>query len=529
MDNTLGYELRNCGSIPCVGTKKIKDTTMYDYIFFTDVTDTVLTQKAIGAYKVANILRQQGRRCLVIDHLHSWSIEEFKQLVDLCVDENTKAIGISTSFLMNSNTQPQDDGSVRYSQFSANTSVFPQGKEFENTALEYVKSKNPAIKVIAGGVNVHNNISNKNINFVVIGYAETAILDIDRHLEHSDPIPNAIKNVWGITVIKNQVADNYDFKNSRFQWENTDTVNARVLPIEIARGCIFKCKFCSYPLNGKNNLDFVRSAELLREELQRNYDQFGIKYYSILDDTFNDNEHKLNLMLEAVNKLSFQPIFWAYTRLDLLTTKQHVNKLYDIGLRSFYFGIESMNPETGRIVGKGFDRNRQIETIQDIRSRYPDVAMHGSFIIGLPKESKESVIDTFEKCLSQDIPLHSWLFKGLRLYKPSMAAWSSELDLNYQKYGYEQLPTPEDSAMINWRNSYMDCFEANDLAKEFHDRSQNSDHMMASGTTVWPLKNYGYSQEYLHNLVARDINWHQITQDKEKFVTAYKQKLLSMI
>jgi hypothetical protein len=30
-----------------------------------------------------------------------------------------------------------------------------------------VKLKNPAIKVIAGGVNVHANVSNKNINFVI--------------------------------------------------------------------------------------------------------------------------------------------------------------------------------------------------------------------------------------------------------------------------------------------------------------------------------------------------------------------------
>jgi hypothetical protein len=346
---------------------------------------------------------------------------------------------------------------------------------------------------------------------------------------HGSPIPNATKNIWGVTVIKNQVASDYDFKNSNFQWASTDVINTRVLPIEIARGCIFKCKFCSYPMNGKNNLDFVRDAELIRNELQRNYDHFGVLDYSILDDTFNDNEYKLNLMLEAVQKLNFQPVFWAYTRLDLLTTKQHVNKLYDIGLRSFYFGIETMNPKTGRIIGKGFDRNRQIETIQDISSRYPDVAMHGSFIIGLPEESKESVIETFEKCFNQEIPLHSWLFKALRLYKPSMSAWSSDLDINYLKYGYKLLPTPEDSAMINWQNSFMDCFEAADLAKQFHDLSMNSNHMMASGTTVWPLKNYGYSQEYLHNLGVKDINWHQITQDKENFVTTYKQQLLSII
>jgi len=501
---------------------------MYDYVFFTDVTHTVLSEKSIGAYKVANILRERGRKCLVVDHLHTWSINDLKILVDQCIDHNTRAIGFGTSFLMDSSPDPLPDGSLKFNNISVNRSVFPQGCDFEHEMLAYIKTKNSKIKVIAGGVNVHSNISNKNIDFVVIGYAEIAILDIDQYIETNKAIPNAIKNVWGVTVIKNQFVEGYDFQNSTFRWEPSDVVNIKVLPFEIARGCIFKCKFCAYPLNGKKNLDFVRTSDLLREELQQNYDQFGIKDYTILDDTFNDNDYKLNLILDAVQKLSFRPAFWAYTRLDLLTTKQHVNKLYEIGLRSCYFGIETMNPATGKIIGKGLDRDRQIETLADIRSRYPDVTMHGSFIIGLPGESKDSVTDTFERCLSQKIPLHSWNFKRLMLQKPSMAAWSSDIELNYQSYGYELLPTPDDSPVMHWRNQHMDYFEAMELEQEFNKRSMDSN-MSVSSLISWPLKNYGYSAEYTNSLVAKNIDWYQITQDKEKFVREYQQKLLSML
>jgi hypothetical protein len=501
---------------------------MYDYVFFTDVTDTLVSQKSIGAYKVANVLRENGRKCLVIDHLHTWSIDNLKTLVDRSIDHNTKAIGFSSTFLMDSSPKPMEDGSLKYEPIRVNRSVFPQGSEFEQEIIAYIKTKNAKIKVIAGGAKVHSNISNRNIDFVVVGYAETAILDIDQYIENNKSIPNAIKNVWGVTVIKNQGIENYDFQNSTFRWESTDVVNSKVLPIEIARGCIFKCKFCAYPMNGKKSLDFVRTSTLLEEELQRNYDQFGIKNYTILDDTFNDNEYKLDLILDAIQKLSFQPVFWAYTRLDLLSTKQHVNKLYEIGLRSFFFGIETMNSKTAKIIGKGYDRDRQIETIRDIRSRYPDVAMHGSFMIGLPEESKDSVINTLDSLLSQKIPLHSWQFSSLRLHKPSMAAWSSELDLNYPLYGYKALPTPEESPTINWQNLHMDCFEGLQLEKEFSQRSMNSN-MVLSPLISWQLKNYGYSEEYATSTPTKNVNWHQISLDKEKFITEYQQKLLSLL
>jgi hypothetical protein len=98
-------------------------------------------------------------------------------------------------------------------------------------------------------------------------------------------------------------------------------------------------------MNGKKNLDFVKDVELLRKELQDTYDKFGVSTYSIVDDTFNDNEYKLDLILEAVKQLTFKPIFWAYTRLDLLETKKQIEKLYEIGVRGYYFGIETLNKE----------------------------------------------------------------------------------------------------------------------------------------------------------------------------------------
>ena len=71
---------------------------MYDFVIFTDVTDTILSYKAIGAYKIANTLREEGYTVLVVDHLHTFSLDEFKRIIDLSVGPNTKFVGFSSTF-----------------------------------------------------------------------------------------------------------------------------------------------------------------------------------------------------------------------------------------------------------------------------------------------------------------------------------------------------------------------------------------------------------------------------------------------
>ena len=497
---------------------------MYQFVFFTDLTDTIYVTKTIGAYKCAHVLRSEGYSCLVVDHLHSFSQEEFTLLLDKIISKETLGVAFSTTFMRNSNVLPNENGSVTFTEISPNT-VFPQGKDFENVAIEKIKSISPSCKFIAGGTRVFPNYQNKNINYVTLGFSESSILNLANHLYKQEPLVNSTRNIWGITVIDDRYAAKYDFKTSNFLWEPTDIVNARVLPIEIARGCIFKCKFCSYPMNGKKNLDFVKDAELIRQELQDTYDRYGITTYSIVDDTFNDNDYKLDVILSAVKQLTFQPIFWAYIRLDLITTKKHIDKLYAIGVRSFYFGIETLNRETGKIVGKGFDAKKQIKAVQDLRNKYGDsITLHGSFIIGLPKESAECVTNTFNLLLDGTMPLHTFDFKALFIERGDKVSWRSEFGQNYEQYGYKDIGTIYDKYVL-WQNEYMDMHRAIALEQEFRTIAQTKHESGIAGQALWSLMNYGYTLEELLSWKHKDINWHELTLHKSNYITEYKDKL----
>jgi radical SAM superfamily enzyme YgiQ (UPF0313 family) len=263
--------------------------------------------------------------------------------------------------------------------------------------------------------------------------------------------------------------------------------------------------------------------------MQSSYDKYGVSNFYILDDTFNDSTYKLDILQDTVKRLTFQPKFWAYTRLDLIAQNNElIDKLYDIGLRGIYFGIETLNKRTGLIIGKGFDRAKQINTIRQIRERYGNqVTMHGSFILGLPEENISSMQQTFNQLMDESIPLHTFIFHVLNLYKNEAVPFNSELGKNFKDYGYTELNTNPNSPKINWKNDHLDNAIATELANEFNTTAQNSSRLYLPGQIGFSLKNLGFTDDYITNTKYKDVNWNEITQKKDLYIKSYKEKLIT--
>jgi lipoate synthase len=506
---------------------------MYDSVIFTEVTDNIDPSKPLGAYKCGHCIREAGYSCLVVDNFHSFSVDELLHLIDLVVGPTTKLIGISNTFLANSNVQKNPDGSTPpYTPLQSGI-FFPQGAQVQSQIIEAIKHKNPNTKIMVGGSRSNPNETNRDIDYVCIGYSEVSIVNLMDHLAKGHRLNKSQKNIWGVTIIDDRKAEGYDFANSTMAWTMTDVINAKVLPLEVARGCIFKCKFCAYPMNGKQQLDFIRSPEQLRYEMEKNYEEFGVFRYMLVDDTFNDNDHKLDLVYQAVKTLKFQPEFWAYTRLDLIARNpiRNFGKLVDIGLRSTFFGIETLDESAGRIIGKGYSRRRQIEAVQHIKDTYKDlVSMHGSFIVGLPGEDEKSCRQTLEILQSQEFPLHSWWFNGLQIRKSNLVAWNSELALNSEQYGYIPVEQQDDSStLLKWKNKDWTSESVLEVAHEINVASQNGGVMRLPNYLGWSLISLGYSPEFITGSIFNQINWNEIEMRKSNYMQEYKNKLFSII
>ena len=495
---------------------------MYNAIIFTDLTHDIVSTIYLGPYKCAHVLRKSGYSCLVINHSSDYTANEIKELLDIAVGKQTYFVGFSTTFILSQEKKP--DLSIQ--------SVFPQGKAFEDQIISYIKQKNPKIKTVAGGSNVHAEYTNKNIDYVMIGYSEISIVNLANHLAHNETLNHSYKNIHGRIIIDDRKAPDYDFPSGDMVWLDTDVVNHKLLPIEIGRGCIFKCKFCGFAMNGKQQLDFVKKPEILYNEMLRNYTEFGITQYIIVDDTFNDHVEKLQAIYEQVKRLPFQPMFWAYTRLDLICTRpETLPLLYGIGLRAMFFGIETLDAKTGRTIGKGFDRKKQIEMIKHIKETYADVTLYGSFIFGLPYESVESMISTADQLLDGSIPLDTWNIHPLSIRKKNRHAFASDLTDNYEAYGYIDQGDTEDwttTHNVNWKNEYLTANIAKDLAANVMKDSIRSERYKV-GVAAFHMQTMGYSFLENKDLPMRTFNWDNVKEVKKKFVEEYKAQLLNLV
>jgi radical SAM superfamily enzyme YgiQ (UPF0313 family) len=474
----------------------------YHAVLFTSC--PTITTKPFGAHKVAHELRQHGFSVLVVNYLHLFSIEELKIIIDKSVSDQTLFVGLSNTFLGHVPIKNAKSISINFQWFNA---FLPQGPDADEEFVNYIKNINPQCKIVVGGTRTHPNYNNKNVDYAVIGYADSSIVELACYLASGAPISvKNYKNVFGTYILEDDIAEKFDFNNSTMIWCDDDVVvPGEVLPLEISRGCIFSCKFCAYRLNGKQSLDYLKNFDLIYNELLNNYNNYNITKYRLLDDTFNDTEEKIDIMLDIVKKLPFQPQFGGYARLDLLAAKpQTIQKLFDMGFRHMFFGIETLNKKSGSIVGKGGDPDKLVQTVVDMKKLYGDeITLHGSFICGLPAESKQSVTETMQRLISRQLPLDTVTYYPLAILKKTAHVWDSAFNLDFEKYGYTELLAPDhhNTAFVNWQNEHMSYYEALDLIKDFsvNYKSNPTNHLFINDNML--IENYRKKLfEYLENV-----------------------------
>jgi hypothetical protein len=508
------------------------DNSKPNIILLTDITDPIMLSKLFGVSKVACELRNAGFEVAVINHLHIFSIDELKHMLSQMVNENTLFVGTSPFVYKNISLQVDLDfthnkGGVGYGPKEWG-SFLPHGLHYNSEIKSLVNGINPNCKFVLGGPDAQDREYARDYDYVVIGYADNSIIDLARHLEQNTPLSNSRKSLFGPVIVDDREAIGYDFANSVMRYESHDVIiPGETLMTEIARGCIFQCGFCSYPLNGKKKLDFVKNEEVLYAEFMDNYNRWGVTRYVFVDDTYNDSEQKVEMMHRLSKRLPFELEYWASMRVDLLAAHpHHIDLLYESGCRGYMFGVETLNEETGKIIGKGSNRERVVNAINTIKERYGNkVMLHGSFIFGLPKESITSMRETANRCISGDIKLDSYVFHAFRLMHPGNS-YTSKFDKDPDKYGYRLLGDVKAGNRLVWENDYTNYFECEELTKEFMELSayKTMSNKINGSSTFW-FAGMGFDMEFTANKNVSEINWQAVEIRKKQLARRYKNQL----
>ena len=212
-----------------------------------------------------------------------------------------------------------------------------------------------------GGPATYSKLARKVFDILVSGFADKAILSIVDGTAKG-------KLVNGQLIIDSNVDYEYtDFHNSKTIFTKQDCMfHGEALPIEIARGCKFRCSYCFYPGNGKGNTyKHLKDKTVLRDELIYNYENFGVQVYDIMDDLLNDSPEKCEYIHDVFTNLPFKVYFGSYARSDLLISHLHTLPLLEeSGAVGLQFGIETLHKKAGSAIGKGMAKEKTLNGLQ---------------------------------------------------------------------------------------------------------------------------------------------------------------------
>jgi radical SAM superfamily enzyme len=398
-------------------------------------------KRPLGPYRLSSALEDAGYSTFVLEFSNEFTIEETLKLLSKHLDNNTLWLGFSSTFYW-----PKNNSSTGTTTTNDHLREKYYTEKYEDvrSLIDFVR-KNSKAKILYGGSKSPYYCyldDDKNIDYYVIGNADNSIIDITDYLSgKKNKIEHLENNIVDSRKYPEPKMDNISTK----WWKKEYNILPNEgVPIELARGCIFKCKFCDYPLTGKKKGTYLRSTSEIKDELIRMWEVQGIDSYYFTDDTFNDDNEKLEALHKVFIDLPFKPKFSAYLRVDLLNKHTHqADLLNEMGLVGTFLGLETMQPESARAIGKGLHPNKVKDRLYWLHDKWKNkVNIEAGFILGLPYDRISYFNELISWALEEDNPLQAVRFYPLMLFnynqvEKRIVEFGSEFSINPEIYGYE--------------------------------------------------------------------------------------------
>jgi len=443
-------------------------------------------QKHGGVFRISSELRKNNYSTVCIDlsaFEHVNKLEQLKEVLKNSISSNTLWVGFSTTF---------------FDKLLGLTFKSTTDDELFVNFIQFIKNLNPKVKIISGGSRYFP-LEQYGVK-VFKSYSDKEIIEFTEWCS-TNKSPNISFHTTSI-----QGSEFKDFSSSQITYTKNDLISKLdALPIEISRGCIFRCKFCAFPLNGKTKGEWIKHGNVLLNEFNYNYENFGVTHYTFSDDTYNDSLDKLKYLHDNVfSKLKFKIHFASYLRLDLLMRfPESIPYLKESGLTSAMFGIESINHRSAKSIGKGVNPYDQLEFIKELKqNEFKDIILSAAFIIGLPHDTLDTFTELEEFLFSDNNYLDTWYINALGISPPNKSNknFHSEFDINHDQYGYEIT----DEGWYN-KNTGLNYLQCQDIALRMTEQSNNFSKFKFGGFTYNYLRQFGIPGEELLNLSRKEV------------------------
>jgi len=283
-----------------------------------------------------------------------------------------------------------------------------------NDVIEMNQKIQQEIKTISiiGGPHVTaapEEVLKRGFDIAVIGEGEQTALELVKELNKATPDLSLIKGiVWkkengeimtnppreliDIADLSIPAYDNiYMEKYLRVSDEVLRGVPVRAAIVMTSRGCPYQCTFCACNKVFGHRVRY-RSLENIKKEVKLLKNKYNAEAIWFADDTMTVSQDHVRKICQLMKE---QKMFWgAQSRVDL-TNEDLVKLMNESGCLQLDFGVESGSQRVlDDIINKRI-KLAQVEKAFSLCRQY-GIRTHASFMVGLPTETKEEMIQTFE-------------------------------------------------------------------------------------------------------------------------------------
>jgi radical SAM superfamily enzyme YgiQ (UPF0313 family) len=273
-------------------------------------------------------------------------------------------------------------------------------------------------------------------DFIIVGEAERVFVEVIKRMgagQHSFMDMKGFafwdggKAVFnpGVNIIEDLDSLPFPIRGPFSNRKNDDvggdifSLRSPVATLLTSRGCPHHCTFCATHLvHGRNFRK--RSVTNVVDEIEFLVKERGIQEINIVDDTFSEDRTHAAGICEEIIRRKLDIVWRTAVGLRVDTLDRDLLAVFKAsGCYKLALGIESFSPDILKDIKKPVTRSQIEEKIALIKSFQIDVI--GYFILGLPKDTEESVWETIRFARDSDLDFpyfsHAIPFPGTEIFK----------------------------------------------------------------------------------------------------------------
>ncbi|MCE5259420.1 MAG: B12-binding domain-containing radical SAM protein [Chloroflexi bacterium] len=288
--------------------------------------------------------------------------------------------------------------------------------------LEITRAFDPKIITMVGGA--HATImpqeleSNPNIDHIFLGEAENTFPDALNKLARGEAVPrivpgdhpdlNSIPYADHALFIDEWRAQGYAVTSPEAPF--AEELPPPFVTIIAGRGCMYNCSYCQPAerhIFGRKVR--MRSVGNVMGELEELRDRFHFASLMFHDDCLTEDREWVIEFCRAYRAAGFTQPFFCQSRADIIVKNEDMVALMaQVGLKGYFIGFESGSDRVLRFIRKGTKRAQNLKAAEICR-KY-GIAIWANYMLGLPTETKDEVLETISMLKKIDPDYYSPAF-----------------------------------------------------------------------------------------------------------------------